>query len=57
MHIITVNSHKTKILEAVDWACDTFGDSFKINNSFPNNFWQFEFDKSEHAVLFALKWA
>lgn len=57
MHIITVDTHKTKILEAIGWACNEFGsDSFDISNLFPNNFWGFEFKKSEHAMLFALRW-
>jgi hypothetical protein len=30
MHIITIDNHKTKILEAVDWACNEFGPTLLI---------------------------
>tara|TARA_R110000823_G_scaffold211138_6_gene341500 strand:+ start:269 stop:448 length:180 start_codon:yes stop_codon:yes gene_type:complete len=57
MHIITVDSQKTKIMEAVNWASDEFGSAaFVVTNMFPNNFWNFEFKKSQDAMVFALKW-
>lgn len=57
MHIITVNSQKTKMMEAVNWACKEFGSAaFDVSNVFPNNFWNFEFKKSQDAMVFALKW-
>jgi len=57
MHIITVDSQKTKIMEAVNWAGDEFGPgAFVVFNMFPNNFWNFEFKKSQDAMVFALKW-
>ena len=57
MHIITVNGQRTKIMNAVNWACEEFGnDAFEVENTFPNNFWNFTFRQSKHAMMFALKW-
>lgn len=57
MHIITVDGTKVKVMEAIFWLNDNVGfDTYHVNNSFPNRFWDFRFKKSEHAMMFALRW-
>lgn len=43
--------------EAIVWASQHFGSfSFHVQHAFPADRYDFTFDRTEHASLFALRW-
>jgi len=48
---------KKNAYDAICWASQQFGNSFKVRNEFPGEHWCFSFSSKEQASLFALKWA
>lgn len=47
----------TKAYNAILWASKHFGNSgYQIQHTFPGNMYEFSFERSDQASLFALKW-
>lgn len=43
--------------DAILWASKHFGDGgYVVNNTFPNNMYEFSFQNADHASLFAMRW-
>lgn len=56
MNKITIPN--TKAYDAIIWASIEFGTGgYIIQHNFPGNMYEFTFERSDQATLFALKWA
>ena len=55
MNKITIPN--TKAYDAIVWASQEFGTGgYIIQHNFPGNMYEFTFERSDQATLFALKW-
>jgi|LakMenEpi03Aug12_release.lakeMendotaPanAssembly.Ray.scaffolds.fasta_scaffold1121330_2 hypothetical protein len=56
MDTIIKIKQNSKILDIVDWAGRNFGyDQFELKTTYPGDY-DFVFKKSNHALIFRLKW-
>jgi len=47
----------TRAYAAIVWASHQFGNGgYQIEHAFPSNLYEFKFERSDHATLFALRW-
>ena len=53
----TILVHNSRAYEAIVWASEHFGNGgYQIQHTFPGNMYEFKFERSEQASLFALRW-
>jgi hypothetical protein len=57
MTSVTIDGNRVSTYDAIRWASNEFGNSFKIQNQFPGQDWRFDFETAAQATHFALKWA
>ena len=47
----------TEAYNAIQWASEHFGNGgYQIQHTFPSNMYEFGFERSDQAALFALRW-
>lgn len=47
----------TRAYDAILWASETFGlGGYTLQHAFPANVYEFKFERSDQASLFALRW-
>lgn len=57
MKSIIIDGDRVSTYDAIIWASKQFGSNFNVQHEFPGKNWRFDFNNSEEAMLFALKWS